>query len=437
MPRRAVAAVLVSLSLSTVLLARTCDAQDSTQAPQGVRLQLQYAGQKPGVLVLPIAGTVGDSIRQMLQRDLDYGDRVTIVGATGAVPMAQDAKGAFNYPLYAKLGVAGLVEVSLGSDGASVSLHDVANAKVLEKRSYPLPSPALSPAWRMAVHGIADALEATITGTRGIAQTRIAFVKNGRVYLVDSDGANITPITPPGPLAVSPAWHPSGRYLAYSMMGDRSQIVVRDLQSGSDRALVATPGGLNITPTFTKDGNAVAYAHGLDAGTDIYAANPFDNTPGRQITVGRGSENVSPTYSPDGRRVAYTSGRAGHPEIYVSDADGTNAELLTSYQFGDQSYRSDPDWSPDGRAIAFQSQLNGDFQLMTITLRDGSVKQLTDAGSNEDPSWAPDSRHLLFTSTRTGVKELWVLDTESARLRQLTRIGGAKLGAWSAPLGNR
>ena len=39
--------------------------------------------------------------------------------------------------------------------------------------------------------------------------------------------------------------------------------------------------------------------------------------------------------------------------------------------------------------IAFQSQLNGDFQLMTITLRDGSVKQWTNEGSNEDPSWAP------------------------------------------------
>ena len=437
--RRSAVATLAVMAVGSAIMSRACIAQDSTQVkpPEGVRLKLEYQGAKPNVLVLPVSDANGDSLRAIVQRDLDFGDRVSVFASTGAVPIAQDRSGVFNYPLYGKLGVAGLVEMTLTADGIRVSLHDVANAKVLDARTYPLTAPPLSPAWRMAIHGITDGLEEIISGTHGVSQSRYAFVKNGRIYIVDSDGATVLALTPPGPLAVSPSWHPSGRYLAYSMMGDRSQIVVRDLQSGADRALVATPGGLNITPAWAKDGGTVAYAHGIDAGTDIFAANPFDNSPGRQITVGRGSENVSPTFSPDGRRIAFVSGRAGHPEIYVSDADGTNAELLTSYQFGDQSYRSDPDWSPDGRAVAFQSQINGDFQLMVIGLRDRAVKQLTSEGSNEDPSWAPDSRHLLFTSTRTGVKELWVLDTESGRVRQVTKLSGAKLGSWSPILGAR
>jgi TolB protein len=120
--------------------------------------------------------------------------------------------------------------------------------------------------------------------------------------------------------------------------------------------------------------------------------------------------------------------------VYITDVDGTNAELLTPYEFGDQNYRSSPDWSPDGRAVAFQSRIGGRFQVMTIALRDRSVKQQTSDGANEDPSWAPDGRHLVFTSTRTGSRQLFVLDTESGRTRQLTRGAAARLAAWSPPL---
>ena len=115
------------------------------------------------------------------------------------------------------------------------------------------------------------------------------------------------------------------------------------------------------------------------------------------------------------------------------DADGTNAEQLTPFAIGDQYYRASPDWSPDGRAVAFQSLIDNRFQVMTIGLRDRSVRQLTSEGANEDPSWAPDGRHLVFTSNRSGTRELWVLDSESGRARQLTHASG-RLAAWSARL---
>jgi TolB protein len=128
------------------------------------------------------------------------------------------------------------------------------------------------------------------------------------------------------------------------------------------------------------------------------------------------------------------SGRAGHPEIYTMDADGTNVDLLTPLEFGENAYRASPDWSPDGRLVAFQSQMAGTFQILTINLRDRSLKQLTSDGRNEDPSWAPDGRHLTFVSNRTGTKQLWVLDIETGRTRQLTRGPAVRLPAWSPRL---
>jgi TolB protein len=75
------------------------------------------------------------------------------------------------------------------------------------------------------------------------------------------------------------------------------------------------------------------------------------------------------------------------------------------------------------------------FQLLTVSLRDRSLKQLTSDGRNEDPSWAPDGRHLVFVSDRSGVRQLWVLDVESGRTRQLTHGGSVRRPAWSPRLG--
>jgi TolB protein len=119
----------------------------------------------------------------------------------------------------------------------------------------------------------------------------------------------------------------------------------------------------------------------------------------------------------------------------MSDADGTNAEALTPFSFGDRSQRTDPSWSPDGRLIAFQAEREGGSQVHTVNVRDRGIRQYTNEGRNEDPSWSPDSRHLVFTSNRSGSWQLWVIDIESNRTRQLTHAAsGARAGAWSTRL---
>ena len=422
--QRVVGVVLVSASVAT--------AQDTTV--RGVRIGLQYGtSARPGVAVLEVKGSaLGDSVRVMLQRDLANGDRVTIVGED--LSTLPPVSGVPNYDLFARVNIHGIVQASLTAAGAlHVAVHDVAGKVLLQVEDFPLTGAPLSAQWRLGVHVAADEIERWITGTRGISATRIAFVRGGRLWQVDSDGANATAIG--GEAGLSPAWHPTGRYLAFARPTEAGyQIAVRDLPQGTTRQLTGSNSGSNITPTFSPDGTTLVYAVGEGEGTDLYAVDAFAGGARRRVSAGRGSDNASPSFAPDGRRLAFTSGRVRNPEVYISDADGSGVDLLTTTGFGDQQYRSNPAWSPDGRAVAFQSQIEGRFQIMTISLRDRSVRQFTSDSQNEDPHWAPDGRHLVFTSRRTGSEQLWVLDTESNRLRQLTFGASARHGAWSPSL---
>ena len=410
-------------------------AQDTTTVP-GVRLGLNYeAGTKPGVIVLPVPDGYGDdSLRMIVQRDLDYSDRMNVIALDaetlpGLVPPAGQK---INFPLVAKFGAALLVRMTPTTQGLHVAAYDVARGQLLQSEHFLFDRRDRD--WRFALHGVSDQIEQWVFGKRGIAQTRIAYVNNGMLLIVDSDGAETRSITT-GKGALSPAWSPTGGSVVFTVLGNSgTQVQELDVRTGRIRRISQIRAGLNITPIYQPDGSGILYAQGTGNGTDLIFAS-LDSSAPRRITAGRGTDNTSPSYSPDGHQIAFISGKSGQPQVYIMDADGSNVQLLTPYIAGTRSYRASPDWSPDGRAIAYEQQ-NGNFQIWMIDLRDRAPKQLTSDGENEDPSWAPDGRHIVLTSSRSGDKQLWILDTESGRTRQLTHSRGARLAAWSPILAN-
>ena len=346
--RRSLTLVLGS---ALAVFAVRAEAQDTTT--RGVRIGLTYQpGVKPGVMVLPATWLNGDSVRAIIERDLDFSDRVTIIQAMDSASAL--SRTAINYPLFGRLGAAALVQLSPTPTGVRVVVHDVAKARVLDQSDFALPLSPATPEWRMAIHGVSDEIERWITGVRGIAATRIVYIRDKQVRIVDSDGANDR-VLAGGAAAchvtcTSPAWHPNGRLVAYAVMTETgTRLAVRDITTNAVRWASATPYSIAITPAFSRDGSLLAYAYGTENGTDIHVAPAMGGGQARRVTIGRGSENINPTFSPDGRKISFVSGRLGHPEVYITDADGTNVELLTQANVGEQNHRTSPDWSTDGR----------------------------------------------------------------------------------------
>lgn len=290
---------------------------------------------------------------------------------------------------------------------------------------------------RWAIHGVSDAVEEWMSGHRGIAQSRVAYVSNGVIRVVDFDGANDHAVTSgdkEGDKAMSPAWRRDGTAIVYSEMNDAgTQIAMVNLVTGKTQTLSATPRGLNITPVFSTDDKWVIYANGTDFRTSLVAVKPDSAGSLRHLPLNHSFDADEPILSPDGTRIAYVSARPKTPQIYSSNLDGTDERVEAPAPPKTRVYHTSPDWSPDGRMIAYQQQ-NGDFQVWVANRADHSVRKLTTKGENEDPSWAPDARHIALTSNRGGAKAIWVLDIQSGRFRQLTAAGDARLAAWSGPL---
>jgi len=438
------------LALLLVSVLQSIPARLSAQDPveQGVRLGITYTpGMRPGMLVLggPQRERL-DSVRTIIQRDLEFSDRFEMIYLPGGdslilgVGPAPDsvvnpgtADVFVNYSLYEALGADYAVSVLEEYDSTlSVNLYDVAGEAVrTSARIDPLGVSSLD--FRMAAHRAADAIVRAATGEPGYAASQVLFVSRGRLYSVDSDGANTRLVSPPEADTFSPAWSPDSRSFAHTELSEDGwgTIVVQDRVTGRRRTVTPTTEYLNLSPDFSPDGGTLVFSRGWDEGTQLFSYNLAQDCCLQRLTVGRLSDNLSPAFSPDGRRIAFESNRVGLAQIYIMSADGTDQELFAPYDYGVTGDSHSPAWSPDGLNLAFHRTVAGSPQIFVMGVRGRSVRQLTSAGRNEDPTWAPDGRHLAYKSNRTGAEQIWVIDIETGRVRQLTRLGQTRMPSWS------
>ena len=456
---------LVLSNLPTIQLS----AQDTSAIDRGVRIGIIYRpGVRPGLVTLPRSGGGAglDSVRAIIARDLDYSDRFEIITLPGgdSIRLASSTAGtpptpatpsrgstsrsgtsrqsstvggsSLNYPLYQALGADFALDITRTGDTTLATLHDIAAASVRRTVRATLPPPT-SPDFRLAVHRLGDQVVQAALGVIGIGATRVLFVREGKVYQIDQDGADQKLVSSTNRQAMSPAWAADGRHFAYmEFQAGKGWLYFQEMGTGTDkRTAVSTTGtALDFTPAFSPDQQTMVFSRATEEGTDLYSINIKSNCCLRRLTVGRFSDNLSPTFSPDGQRIAFVSTRPGLPQIYVMAADGTDQQLFAPFDYGVTGSSNAPEWSPDGQSVAFHRDVAGTLQVFVLDVRTRTVRQLTSVGRNEDPTWAPDSRHLAFVSDRSGYRQLWIIDLDTGRIRPLLQQSGARLPAWSPRL---
>ena len=203
------------------------------------------------------------------------------------------------------------------------------------------------------------------------------------VYIMNSDGTGVTPVTAPG--FRSPSWSPQGDALAFSSSwspptcpGDQycGAIYVQELSEGSVMRQVAASG---FEPAWSPDGSRIAFVghNGLINDEDYYSLRLVnaDGSGLTEITPATWFYMSRPTWSPDGTHIAFSMGW----DIYVVGADGTGLTRLTTH-----AEAFSPTWSPDGTRIAYERRWG---TIMVIPAEGGGEPTPMTSGSS--PSWRP------------------------------------------------
>lgn len=286
---------------------------------------------------------------------------------------------------------------------------------------------------RHLAHYLADDLVERLTGAKGVASSRIVFVRQlspgiKEIFQVDRDGAGLAQLTRHGSLTLSPALSADGRLVYVTYKGGPPEIWGQKRKGGPDEKLypIGPSGVMLSSPVWSPDGRRLAFVQGDRRGnTDIMVLDLASGR-ARRLTDGSGI-NTEPCWNPSGTQLAFTSDREGGPQVFLMQDDGSNLRKLTQ----EGSYNASPAWSPNGAMIAYVSRFEGKFDLFIYKLGEGKAYQITTGVStSESPAWSPDERRLVFTSNRFGSAQLFTTDLSGRQVVKLSELGACQSPRW-------
>jgi Tol biopolymer transport system component len=237
--------------------------------------------------------------------------------------------------------------------------------------------------------------------------TAIAFVTasdgENHIATIGIDGSGMQVLG----AGIEPTMSPDGTKIAFVRDND---IYVMNADGSGEQRIVGNP-HVDEFPQWSPDGTTIVFDHyaskaptdsGFSENSSIMVV-PI--TGGGPTTLTQGGTAGEPTYSPDGSQIAFRRNNS----IWVMDADGSNEQEIVP----EVGVVDDPRWSPDGKTIAFSNYNDGDWQarvaqgvdsgdwavgnVQVLDLRTGEVSDvgLTIVTWWNAPNWLPSGELLL------------------------------------------
>jgi hypothetical protein len=245
-------------------------------------------------------------------------------------------------------------------------------------------------------------------------------------YTAQADSLRAAGVTEPevvseaGRFAHHPRYAPDGS-LAFAAYTGREEPQTRVIDPAGRERVLARRSSIGPS-TWLPDGSLVS--------AQIEPRGPYRRfsdlqriaPDGRRTRLTRGARLLEPDAAPDGRRIVAVRSAAGATSLVTVDLR-TGAERTLSEPSPDVHW-SLPRWSPDGGLIAVVRWRPGGYRDVVVLDSAGrTVREVTaDRAVDDAPAWSPDGRFLVFSSDRTGITNLYAWEVETGRLRQLTRV---------------
>lgn len=490
-PRYLTVAAFVAIAAAAVST-RACG-QDTVATRPGVRLGLSYPrGTTPKVLVMPVDTGSADSVRTIIQRDLDFSDRVVplVLDDTTLMGMIPAAGQDYNYSLFANLGVAAIIQARRTATGLQVALYDVSAARRLDSREFRmLKAPgirdaslldSITVATTVREKALRDSVYRTLKAradimrrprlTKDTRERRFvirdslrrdsaatAYLRRNIVRWEDERRDSVA-----GSIVRSAARLARQDSLARVAAVDAERLGLHRISDEVERWITGKPGiastriayvhgglirlvdsdgfndhsitrrGLSLSPAWHPRGDRIVYSKFLDAGGGTQLEE-YDLTTGKLKPIGGGGLNITPAYSHDGRFIVYASGsESGTDLMSVSIDDPAIVQRLT---FGRGSDNGSPTFSPDGRQIAFFSSRSRFPQIYTMDADGTNLQLLTPftpgvRSYRAAPDWSPDGRAVAYEQ-QNGDFQVWMINIRDKEPRRLTSEGENEGPSWA------
>ncbi|MCC6299256.1 MAG: serine/threonine-protein kinase [Anaerolineales bacterium] len=302
-------------------------------------------------------------------------------------------------------------ETALATD-APLEASPSAQATIMLTPS-PMPTATLKPTstFTPTANVLPNAGPTALGGTLG----KIAFASDRsgipQIYIVNTDGTDLHPLTDMSEGACQPAWSPDGSLLVfvspcraraefYENFYSSSSLYAVNPDGTELRSLTVIPGA-DFDPAWSPDGERIAFASQRDGQKEVYILTVNSGAVTRLTTSPLGVENTQPSWSPDGKRIVYTVKRLDAYQIWVmTDTGRDNVQLVRS---GQTLWDYLPFWSTDGTTIFFNQRNLGPGQpwLMSIPFADFAAREAVKLNLPtpiEDVEFSPDGLWIVFES---------------------------------------